>query len=91
MCKRFSSSPSSLPVCKPKLLRVEPVKEFTHLHLIMPFSFLDLANLARSRDFNQMVDKDSIYGFPENLTDLAIFLEIGQSRPSSGARTGLNV
>ena len=57
----------------------------------MHFRFMDLVNWARSRDFDQLVDKDSIYGFPADLTDLAKFPEIGQSRPRSGARTGLNV
>ena len=65
-------------------MRVEPVKEFARLDLIMPFSFLDLVNWARSHDFNQLVDKDSVYGFPANLTDLAKFLVKGQSRPMSG-------
>ena len=91
MQKRFHPSPSSFIVCKPELLRVKPLKEFTDIDLIMPFSFVDLANWPRSHDFNQFVDKDSIYGFPDNLTDLANFLEKGQSRPMSGAKTGLNV
>ena len=61
MQKKFRSSPSNFPVCKPELLRVEC-------------------------DFEQEVDKESIYGFPENLIDLANYLEIGQFRPMSGAK-----
>ena len=48
----------------------------------MPFSFFDLTNWARSQDFEQEVSKESIYGFPENLIDLANYLETrGQSGP----------
>ena len=53
----------------------------------MPFSFLDIANWARSRDFEQEVSKDSIYGFPTKLFDLANYLETGgQSGPMSHVR-----
>ena len=38
-----------------------------------------------------MVDKDSVYGFPENLLDLVRFLDKGQLRSLSGIRAGLNV
>ena len=76
--------------CKPDVLRVVPEKEFSHIELIMPFSFLDIANWARSRDFNHQVNQESIYWLPKNLTDLASYLESGgQSRPTSGSRTGL--
>ena len=69
--KKFRLSPSNFPVCKPEILRVEPAREFTHLESIMPFSFLDLTNWARFRDFEQELDKESIYGFSENIIDLA--------------------
>ena len=57
----------------------------------MPFSFLDLITWAKYRDFDQVVDKDSVYGFPKNLLDLARFLDKGQLRSLSGIRAGLNV
>ena len=59
---------------------------------MMPFSYLDIANWARSGDFEQEMSQDSIYGFPTNLIDLANYLESGgQSGPMSGARTGVTV
>ena len=88
--RRFRQSPGNFPVCKPSVLLVAPFKEFSHLDLIMPFAFLDISNWARSRDFNQEVNHESIYWFPTNLTDLASYLESGgQSGPLSGSRTGL--
>ena len=72
--KKFRQSPGDFPVCRPEVLRVAPEREFNHLDLIMPFTFLDLTNWARSRDFEQEVSKDSIYGFPESLIDLANYL-----------------
>ena len=88
--RKFRKSQGNLPVCKPSVLRVAPEKEFSHLDIIMPFSFMDIFNWARYCDFNQEANQESIYWFPQNLTDLASYLESeGQSGPLSGSRTGL--
>ena len=63
--RKFCQSPGNFPVCKPDVLRVASEKEFSHIELIMPFSFLDIANWARSRDFNQEINQESIYWFPK--------------------------
>ena len=75
--KMFRLSPDHFPVCNPNLLRVEPAKELARIDLVMPLSFLDLITWAKYRNFDQVVDKDSVYGFPENLIDLARFLDKG--------------
>ena len=88
--KKFCQNPGKFPVCKTSVLRVAPLKEFSHLDLCMPFAFLDLSNWARSRDFNQEVNQDSIEWYPVYLTDFASYLESGgQSGPFSGSGSGL--
>ena len=61
--KGFWVSPDRFPVCNASLLRVEPAKELARIENV---SFLDLITWAKYRDFDQVVDKDSVYGFPKN-------------------------
>ena len=87
--KKFRQNPGQFPVCKTSDLRVAPLKEFSHLDLCMPFAFRDLTNWARSRDFNQEVNQDSIEWCPVYLTDFASYLGSGgQSGPLSLSGTG---
>ena len=86
--RKFRAQPHMFPLCKSSSLRVSPNQELAHIEFLMPFSFKQLVNWGKLRDFNQKAELQGIDGLPEHLIDFATFLKGGQSGPPSGSGSG---
>ena len=73
---------------QPHKFRVSPNQELAHIDLLMPFSFKELVNLGKLRDFHQEADLEGMDGWPAYLIDFATYLKGGQSGPPSGSGSG---